>query len=491
MNRYILLCLCCLFATLLSSAQSMDELNQKEAELRIRLEELESSGDSAEFYNCYFELYACLMEQNNIVRASILEKIDNTFYPDKRNLIKEKARVEYDVMWEHGKDVISYAILGDSCLFVKSDTIVAVQNYIKADSVAMIYMRYLSDDEIETMANVNYSLGWYYNSGSSVVPDKKKALYYFLRAAHLGHSEAMATVGDICRFDTILPRRLLLPYWYVENYHQANAIYWYSKASEKGHIGAQCALTGCYYEANEPDSVILWGTKEGCKDSTDIQLLVGLAYFNKSEYENAVPWLEKVAVKKNALANWLLACLNENVFNDSIRSLKYLQDAADLGSPYALNDMGVRYLDGKKHERDFNTAVRYFQQAADKGCKEAWLNLGIAYYGKKYGHKDRALAVSYWEKGAKAGDSDCQYIYGCLLKKGKGVKKDKQEAVRWFKLAAQNGSEDAKKYLKKMDIEYEKPAEYNYEQPAIEPQGFSKKVRVTGVDGIGITFEEE
>lgn len=490
MNRCILW-LCCLFATISISAQSLEDLKQREAVLRIRLGELESSGDTAEFKNCYYELCDCLMEQNNLLRADILKKIDNTFNPDKKSSDKDNTRKEYEITWEKGKSVISYATLADSCVFVKNDTIAAFQNYLKADSVGMEYMRYLSEDEMERLANVNYVLGWYYNYGVSIVPDKKKALYYFLRAAYLDNIEAMATVGDICRYDTVLPRRLLLPYWNVDNNHQANAVYWYKKAAEKGHVGAQRALSWCYYEANEPDSVILWGTKEGCKDSTDLQMLVGWAYYAKTDYESAVPWLEKASEQKNANACWLLACMNENVFNDSVRYLNYLQDAVDLGCPDALNDMGANYLDGIIKQRDFDTAVRYFQQAADNGCLTAWLNLGTVYYWKKYGHKDRALAVSYWKKGAEAGEPGCQYNYGCLLKKGKGVKKDKQEAIRWFKLAAQNGSEDAKKYLKKMDIEYEKPAERNYEKPAIEPQGFSKKVRVTGVDGIGITFEEE
>jgi len=490
MNRYILW-LCCLFATISISAQSLEELNQREAELKIRLEELKSSKDTAEFNNCIYELYACLMEQNNLLRADNLGKIDSIFYPGKRSSNKDKTRNEYDFTWEHSKDVISYATLADSCVFVKHDTIAAFQNYLKADSVGMEYMRYLSEDEMERLANVNYVLGWYYNFGVSVVPDNKKAFYYFLRAAFLDNTEAMATVGDICRFDTILSRRLLLPYWYVENYHQANAIYWYKKAAEKGHDGAPRALAWCYFEANEPDSVILWGTKEECKDSADVQSLVGWAYYAKSDYDSAVFWLEEASEHKNAYACWLLACMNQNVFNDSIRYQKYLQEAADLGNPDALNDMGANYLEGKMKQRDFDTAVCYFQQAADNGELTAWLNLGTIYYWKKYGHRDHALAAFYWKKGADAGEPRCQYNYGCLLKKGKGVKKNKQEAIRWFKLAAQNGSEDAKKDLKEMGIEYERPAVHNCYQTTIAPQVFSKQVRVTGVDGIGITFEEE
>lgn len=488
MNRSIFL-IGLFLLSLTTSAQSIEELERREAELSIKCAELLESGDTVKCLECIEERNSILMKQldilhshHNILRSQNLGFIDSVFYSKRRNPIMDKSRELYEFKKNKNEDVISYASLGDSCNAVK-DTISAIQYFMKADSIGVDYMCYLSDDEIETMANSNYALGWYYYYGVCVAADHKRALYHYLRAAYLGHTDAQVAIGRISLTETGLPRNLFLPYWYFENYRQANAMYWLGEAAEKGNAEARQLLTWCYYDKEDADNVILWGTKEECRDSADIQSIVGWAYYAKSDYANAVLWLEKAAKQNDAYACWLLACMNENELNNPTASFNYLQKAADMGYPNALDDMGVNYINGDMVKQDFNTAVSYFQQAADKGCLDAWEHMGIIYYWRQYGHVNRTKAASYWKQGAEAGSVACQYKYGYLLKKGKGVKKDKEEAVKWFTIAAQNGSEDAKEELTRMKI--------SIEENKTESQMILKRFRVVDKDFMSVKVVEE
>ena len=200
------------------------------------------------------------------------------------------------------------------------------------------------------------------------------------------------------------------------------AVYWYKQAALQNHVVAINALPYLYYNANDNDSTILWGTRAECRDSADIQYLVGAAYYNKEDYKNAIEWWEK---------------------------------AASQNQPDALCDMGYHYLYGDIVSKDTSKAIEYYKRSAKTGYSEVYNDLGSIYYLKEYGVRNLQRAAYYWKEGAEAGNPECQYNYGCLLKKGKGVKKDKRQAIHWFTLSAQNGDKDAQAELKKMGIEYE------------------------------------
>lgn len=453
MNRY-LSWFCCLLLSQTVCAQSLDELKQREEELSIECAELELSGDSVRYLECLEKRISYLREHLNLLRSQNLENIDSVFYSKRKHRVTDKNREQYESKKELKKDVFSYAGLGDSCVSEK-DTVAAILYYIKADSIAEEYMPYLSDYEVETMANVNYILGVLCYNGNGTATDHKRGVYHILRAAYLDHADAQNLMGKFSLFETELPRRLFLPYWYIENNRQVNAKYWFEKAADNGNIDAQRELAFYNYEEENPDNVIRYGTKEGCRDSADIQSIVGWAYYVKSDYENAGLWLNKAAEQNNAYACWVLSCMNDFVLNNPTDYFKYLKKAADLEYPDALHDMGINYLDGNIVEKDFNIALGYFQQAANKGCLKAWETMGTIYYMRQYGHVDYSKAASYWKQGVEAGSVECQYNYGYLLKKGKGVKKNKEESIKWFKIAAQNGSENAKEELRKMKVNIE------------------------------------
>lgn len=403
---------------------------------------------------------------------------------------------------------------------VRTDTINAIKYYTMADDIGWdhrAYVIFYGEYYNSLLRDADVILGNYYYNDEEGSKDIDAAIKYWSHAAHFGHGEAAYHVGFLLLEGTEVEQNLKLGITYMEmaacsgcteaqayygdcymnsigvERDSLRAIEWWKKAGEAGHAGAQYCLTCNYYMANDNDSTIYWGEKPGCRDSSLVQYCVGMAYYCKDNTEEAKNWWEKAAGQNQPDACWGMACIEWE--NDSITAFLYLRKAADLGHPDAINDMGFMYLNGYIVEKDINKAINYFKSAADAGYVDAYSNLGIIYYWKEYGLKDRRKAAEYWRRGAELGTPDCQYYYGYILKKGHGVKKDKQEAIRWYKLAAQNGSEEAKEELQKMGINVEQEPVLDTSNTVNtikeEPQPTMKQYRVTGVDFIGVTLEEE
>jgi uncharacterized protein len=52
------------------------------------------------------------------------------------------------------------------------------------------------------------------------------------------------------------------------------------------------------------------------------------------------------------------------------------QKGAEAGNPYAMNNFGWLYRNGKGVAQDYDKAREWYQKAADKGNAEAMSNLG-------------------------------------------------------------------------------------------------------------------
>lgn len=220
-------------------------------------------------------------------------------------------------------------------------------------------------------------------------------------------------------------------------------------SAELGHVGAMCALPTIYYDSHDNDSTILWGIKPECRDSADIQYIVGAAYYVKGDFDNAETWWKKAAAQKQPDALWWMYCLCEVHNKDSLLAFDYLKQAVDAKYPDALNDMACCYANGDMVEKDMEKAKELFLEAAYLGFGEAYNNLANLYTYKDYIKKPNwEKAAKYYQKGAEMNDPAAQYNYGMCLKKGKGVKKDKQAAIHWLTLAGQNGYNEAEKQIK-------------------------------------------
>lgn len=125
------------------------------------------------------------------------------------------------------------------------------------------------------------------------------------------------------------------------------------------------------------------------------------------------------------------------------KALEAYEQAAELGSLDALNDLGYMYKNGLGVKEDDTAAYRYFFKAASKGYALAMANLGIMYrYG--YGVKENpGMALKWLRKSAEAGEPSGMYLLGEMYYCGEGVDRDYKEAMNCFQIAAENGDASA------------------------------------------------
>lgn len=129
-----------------------------------------------------------------------------------------------------------------------------------------------------------------------------------------------------------------------ENYREA--VGWFRKAAEQGHIGAQYILGTCYYVGK--------GAPQ--------------------DYTEAVKWLRKAAEQGHASGqNNLGWCYGkgEGVPQDYVEAVKWYRKAAEQGNAWAQHSLGVCYKNGEGIQQDYVEAYKWFRLSAEQGNKEA------------------------------------------------------------------------------------------------------------------------
>lgn len=104
---------------------------------------------------------------------------------------------------------------------------------------------------------------------------------------------------------------------------------------------------------------------------------------------------------------------------------------------YAMNALGIVYMNGIGTERDTTAATMWLERAGEHGSNIALRNLGMMY---KYSHggviQNFARAYGYFSKAAAGGSTMALYDKGYMLYKGLGCNQDYKQAVELFRLGA-------------------------------------------------------
>src|SRR6267378_1646026 len=77
---------------------------------------------------------------------------------------------------------------------------------------------------------------------------------------------------------------------------------------------------------------------------------------------------QQAAVKGDDKALYYLArcyAKGENAPQDYVTAAKYMRESAELGYPFAQNDLGVFYAKGLGLEQDFKEAAKWYRKAAE------------------------------------------------------------------------------------------------------------------------------
>lgn len=288
-----------------------------------------------------------------------------------------------------------------------------------------------------------------YLNGKGVEADLKEAAkWYRLIPEDKEVKEILECLGDIDMIsdateqgDAEMMYETAKKYYALGN--RSQAINWYEKAAENGHVKAMFWL-GDYYRSN----------------------LTGDRWYNK-----AVEAATKVAAQGDADAMFMLAEYYE--MRNSFLSEKWYADAADAfskkaeqGDAKAQFMMGKFYNNGKGVKQSNTEALKWYRKAADQDYTDAQYNIGAMYYNGDYSFpkndveaylwfskaaahgdkgaiemlkRERMVDVGKTYSGAENGDAKSQYELGVKYYR----MKDYKEAVKWFQMAADKGNAEA------------------------------------------------
>ena len=317
----------------------------------------------------------------------------------------------------------------------------------------------LRTDAEQGDADAQYSLGIKYWGlyDSTPVEDQREAVRWFRRAAEQGHVraqkhlvDALYTLGSAYEFG-----------FRVEK-DEREAVRWYQMAAEQGHAEAQYSLGDAYkygrgVEKDQREAV-RWYRMAAEQGHTNAQFNLGLAYWNGESVDEDMPeavrWFRKAADQGYAYAQYNLGYAYWNgkgLDKDPREAVKWYRKAAEQGNASAQNSLGIAYYFGRGVDLDQREAVSWFRKAAEQGMSEAQYALGIAYNTGEGVEKDQREAVKWYRKAAEQGLAGAQYNLGVAYWNGEGVITDKREAYIWLSIAKANSDEAATDNLRKLN----------------------------------------
>jgi TPR repeat protein len=207
----------------------------------------------------------------------------------------------------------------------------------------------------------------------------------------------------------------------VQNYPEA--VKWYRKAVEQGHIKAQYSLGQCY------------GKGQGVPQ----------------DYFEAAKWYRKAAERGDACAQQDLAvcyAVGNGVPRDQTEAVKWYRKAADQGHTMAQYTLGVRYFSGDGVPLDHVEGVKWYRKAAEQGLANAQADLGECYHLGNGVPQDICEAAKWDRKAAEQGVAQAQYYLGlCYYEGGGGLRQDRTEAMKWLRRAAEQRYMMAQNFL--------------------------------------------
>ena len=110
------------------------------------------------------------------------------------------------------------------------------------------------------------------------------------------------------------------------------------------------------------------------------------------------------------------------------------------------------YSEGKGVPEDDKEAVKWYTKAAKQGNAKAQNNLGEMYYNAEGVPQDYKEAVKWYRLAAEQGDANAQAMVGLCYADGLGVAKNLIEGYAWYNIAIANGQEDAKEWIKEIEL---------------------------------------
>lgn len=187
------------------------------------------------------------------------------------------------------------------------------------------------------------------------------------------------------------------------------------------------------------------------------QFFVGLSLWSGQDVTedkiSAIKWMQDAAHQGYMEAQFFLGvCFDsgDGVGRDRKEAFRWFRLAAEQGHAHSQFVLATASMQGDGMEKDLAEALHWFQLSAEQGNAISQFHLGIALLDGEGVDKDTAAGAQWLLRAAEQNDVDAQYLIGSCFLLGDGVEKDPESGFRWLFKAAKNGSQDAKEFLDRL-----------------------------------------
>lgn len=124
-----------------------------------------------------------------------------------------------------------------------------------------------------------------------------------------------------------------------------------------------------------------------------------------------------------------------HIRHDYVKSLKLLEESANLAFPPAQYELGLKYYRGTNVEQDYRVAFSLFESSAQQGYIRAMYYVSVCLAKGLGTHVNVKDSIKWCKRGAKAGHPLCQYRLSMFYAKGFDVENSSSEqgAPNWEK----------------------------------------------------------
>ena len=226
----------------------------------------------------------------------------------------------------------------------------------------------------------------------------------------------------------------------------SKAVFWLTKAAEKGHAAAQYWLSRCYFYGRgvleNDEKKKYWVVKSAFQgnlialDVFTIKVDYALCWDFPKDMEDAKLFLNEAflgdpRLQYQAGRMFEMGLLFEQ---DYAKAAHWYGLAAKRGHALALYRKARLHHYGQGVKTDYKKAFSGYMQAALQGVKDAYIGLGELYRLGLGCEKDAEIALT-WYQGTSGERAWVNQMVGEIYAKGQGVSKNYLKAVHWFKKA--------------------------------------------------------
>lgn len=229
---------------------------------------------------------------------------------------------------------------------------------------------------------------------------------------------------------------------------------WFTRGALQGDYVSMRELSDILLRKKQFEEAVPWLERLAEYGDSDAALSLAELYFNGTEIPadpvKAFHWCEQSARSANREAEHLLSLMyitGSGTAPDAASAFRNELRAARGGLEKAMYQVGFFYEKGIGTPVDLQQAVSWYEEAAGKRYPSALYRLGMMYLRGEYVDRDEQKAVSLLRDAADLKDPDALLRLGRMYQNGETVDRDYGEAIRLLEKAARFNLDDAYYYL--------------------------------------------